>query len=108
MERIVNILNHHPHHLHTYLDAIFQQDPQLGAPYHNRQVTLYAQYDPTQLLHFLKTSLNYNIPEAYTICEKKDLVSEMVYLLGKMGNNRKALMLIIERLGDVSGVFHIY
>lgn len=25
----------------------------------------------------------------------------MVFLLGRMGNNKKALMLIIERLGDV-------
>lgn len=28
----------------------------------------------------------------------------MVYLLGRMGNNKQALMLIIERLGDVKGV----
>lgn len=28
----------------------------------------------------------------------------MVFLLGRMGNNKKALMLIIERLGDVERV----
>jgi len=28
----------------------------------------------------------------------------MVFLLGRMGNNKKALTLIIERLGDVSRV----
>ncbi|KAG6842656.1 hypothetical protein H0H93_003948, partial [Arthromyces matolae] len=38
---------------------------------------------------------------AYNVCQERDLVPEMVYLLGKMGNNKKALMLIIERLGDV-------
>jgi hypothetical protein len=31
-------------------------------------------------------------------------VPEMVFLLGRMGNNKKALTLIIERLGDVSRV----
>jgi hypothetical protein len=33
-----------------------------------------------------------------------DLVTEMVFLLGRMGNNKKALTLIIERLGDVQMV----
>jgi len=32
------------------------------------------------------------------------MVPEMVFLLGKMGNNKRALNLIIERLGDVHRV----
>lgn len=39
--------------------------------------------------------------QAYQICQERDLVLEMVFLLGRMGNNKKALTLIIERLGDV-------
>ncbi len=39
--------------------------------------------------------------QAYKVCSEKDLVPEMVFLLGRMGNNKKALTLIIERLGDV-------
>lgn len=42
--------------------------------------------------------------QAYKLCSEKDLVPEMVYLLGKIGNNKKALNLIIERLDDVKGV----
>ena len=38
---------------------------------------------------------------AYKICQERDLVPEMVFLLGRMGDNKKALTLIIERLGDV-------
>jgi hypothetical protein len=38
------------------------------------------------------------------VCEKKDLVPEMVFILGRMGDNKKALMLIIERLGEVQRV----
>ena len=38
------------------------------------------------------------------MCKTKDLVPEMVFLLGRMGNNKQALTLIIERLGDVGRV----
>jgi hypothetical protein len=38
------------------------------------------------------------------VCKERDLVTEMVFLLGRMGNNRQALTLIIERLGDVNRV----
>lgn len=40
--------------------------------------------------------------QAFRVCKERDYVPEMVFLLGRMGNNKAALMLIIERLGDVS------
>ena len=52
---------------------------------------------PSPYLHCL-------ILQAYNVCKERDLVTEMVFLLGRMGNNKKALTLIIERLGDVSRV----
>lgn len=42
--------------------------------------------------------------QAYNICDSRDLVPEMVFLLGRMGDNKRALNLIIERLGDVQRV----
>lgn len=42
--------------------------------------------------------------QAYRVCNEYNLVPEMVFLLGRMGNNKKALHLIIERLGDVQRV----
>jgi vacuolar protein sorting-associated protein 41 len=42
--------------------------------------------------------------QALAVCRERDLVSEQVFVLGKMGNNRAALTLIIERLGDVNRV----
>jgi hypothetical protein len=47
-----------------------------------------------------------DVAKAYAVCKEADLVLEMVYLLGRMGgdNNRRALTLIIERLGDVNRV----
>jgi hypothetical protein len=44
------------------------------------------------------------IVQAYNICKEQDRVPEMVFLLGRMGNNKQALTLIIERLGDVHRV----
>ena len=42
--------------------------------------------------------------QAYSVCNDRDMVPEMVFLLGRMGNNKQALTLIIERLGDVNRV----
>jgi hypothetical protein len=38
------------------------------------------------------------------VSSERDLVPEMVFLLGRMGDNKRALGLIIERLGDVGRV----
>ncbi|KAJ3268145.1 Vacuolar protein sorting-associated protein 41 [Terramyces sp. JEL0728] len=98
----VKSLEKHPEFLHIYLDALFLKDHLEGSAYHERQVELYAEYDPPRLIDFLRTSSNYSYPKAYQLCEQRDLIPEMMYLLGKMGDNRKALMLIIERVGDVN------
>lgn len=50
---------------------------------------------------FLRASNFYDLERALRICEKHDYVHETVFLLGRMGDNLKALKLIIERLGDV-------
>jgi hypothetical protein len=42
--------------------------------------------------------------KAYRLCRENDMVPEMVYLLGKVGDNKNALKLIIERLDDVKRV----
>lgn len=46
-------------------------------------------------------SLTVNNVQAYKICQERDLVPEMVFLLGRMGSNKEALTMIIERQGDV-------
>lgn len=65
---------------------------------------LYAEFDYPKLLEFLRASHYISLEKAYKICEQRDLVPEMVFILGRMGNNKKALMLIIERLEDVQRV----
>jgi len=87
-----------------YLDALFSRDPHLTFDFSDLQVDLYAEYDPGRLIDLLRASSHYSLEKAYEICKKKDYVPEMVFLLGRMGNNKQALNLIIERLGDVQRV----
>lgn len=42
--------------------------------------------------------------QAYEICVKKDLLKEQVFILGRMGNAKQALSVIINRLGDIEEV----
>ncbi|EIW51779.1 vacuolar protein sorting-associated protein 41 [Trametes versicolor FP-101664 SS1] len=100
--RVVQQLQSRPAYLYLYLDALFHKDPHLTSAYADTQVKLYAEYAPRRLIDFLRASNYYNLEEAYNVCNERDLVPEMVFLLGRMGNNKKALNLIIERLGDVN------
>lgn len=45
-----------------------------------------------------------NICQAYETCVKKDLLKEQVFILGRMGNAKQALAVIINRLGDIEEV----
>jgi hypothetical protein len=45
--------------------------------------------------------------QAYEICIKRDLMREQVFILGRMGNAKKALAVIINKLGDIEEVFYL-
>ncbi|KAJ2656104.1 Vacuolar protein sorting-associated protein 41 [Coemansia sp. RSA 1200] len=98
---VVKQLIRDPEHLHVYLHALLTKDPHLGAPFADLQVELYAEYNAERLLHFLRVSTYYSFDKALEICEERGLVPEMVFILGRMGDNHRALMLIIDRLRDV-------
>lgn len=42
--------------------------------------------------------------QAYNICVKKELIKEQVFILGRMGNSKQALAVIINDLGDIEEV----
>ncbi|TFY77062.1 hypothetical protein EWM64_g6951 [Hericium alpestre] len=100
--RVVQQLQSRPFFLFQYLDALFERDPHLSSSFADMQVKLTAEYAPRRLIDFLRASHYYNLEAAYAICTERDYVSEMVFLLGRMGDNKKALYLIIDRMGDVS------
>lgn len=87
--------------LHEYLHALFEANPDAGRDFHDMQVELYAEYDQKMLLLFLRSSQHYMLEKAYEVCLKKDLLSEQVFILGRMGNAKQALAVIIDKQGDI-------
>ncbi|GAB1318123.1 Vacuolar protein sorting-associated protein 41 [Madurella fahalii] len=65
-------------------------------------VHLFAAYDQSLLMDFLKTSTAYAFEKAAQECEALNYIPELVYLYSKTGQTKRALYLIIDRLGDVS------
>ncbi|KAG9761251.1 WD domain-containing protein, partial [Aureobasidium melanogenum] len=70
--------------------------------YGDLAVTLFAQYNRELLMDFLRSSTSYTYEKASHICEEKHYIPELVYLLSKTGQTKRALFLIIRDLGDVS------
>lgn len=99
--RVIAQLADHRRYQFMYLDALFEVDPSLGTDYGDLHVDLFAEFDRQRLMKFLRASTFYDLEKAYQICQDLNFVPEMVYLLGRMGNNKKALFLIIDRIGDV-------
>ena len=69
---------------------------------HWLQVDLYAEFDPSYLGTFLENSQYYSLEDALSVCQKYGFVKETVFIYQRMGNNKRALELIIEELRDVS------
>ncbi|XP_047319698.1 vacuolar protein sorting-associated protein 41 homolog [Impatiens glandulifera] len=88
--------------LHTYLHSLFEANPHAGRDFHDMQVELYAEYDQKMLVPFLRSSQHYTLEKAYEICLQKGLLREQVFILGRMGNSKKALAVIINNLGDIA------
>ncbi|MGG6499098.1 UNVERIFIED_CONTAM: CLH domain-containing protein, partial [Bacteroidetes bacterium 56_B9] len=65
-------------------------------------IRLFAEYDRDLLLTFLKSSEVYSFDKAAEICEKRHYIPELVHILSKTGQTKRALFLIIGELGDVS------
>ncbi|KAI6043752.1 hypothetical protein EDC04DRAFT_2951962 [Pisolithus marmoratus] len=101
VDRVVQQLRARPFYLFLYLDTLFKKDQNLASDFADVQVKLFAEFATSRLIEYLRASSYYNLEAAYNICKDRDLVPEMVFLLGRMGNNKQALTLIIERIGDV-------
>ncbi|ELU13950.1 hypothetical protein CAPTEDRAFT_174173 [Capitella teleta] len=101
VESVVNQLEAEPKYLHLYLDGLFHKDPHIAQEFHDRQVVLYAEYDRSSLLSFLRSSNYYPLQQALAECERRNFIPEMVFLLGRMGNTKQALHLITNELRDV-------
>lgn len=87
--------------LYLYLHSLFEANPHAGKDFHDMQVELYADYDPKMLLPFLRSSQHYTLEKAQDICVRKGFLKEKAFILGRMGNSKQALAVIINELGDM-------
>uniref|UniRef100_A0A8B9L362 VPS41 subunit of HOPS complex n=1 Tax=Astyanax mexicanus TaxID=7994 RepID=A0A8B9L362_ASTMX len=55
-DRVVEELKDRPELLHVYLHKLFKRDHHKGQKYHEKQISLYAEYDRPNLLPFLRDS----------------------------------------------------
>lgn len=53
------------------------------------------------LIPFLRSSQHYTLEKAYEICVRKGFLKEQAFILGRMGNTKQALAVIINQLGDM-------
>lgn len=83
-----------------YLERLKEVDEMMVADFENEQVSLLALYDRPSLLPYLTSHERYDYAVAIEVCEENALMDELIYLLGKVGDIKKALRLIMEELDD--------
>lgn len=101
VDDVVEKLKNQPKLLMVYLDRVVQKDSELCAAHHDLLVKMYAQYCPSKLLLFLKSSNHYSLEKTLDICQRYKLIPEVVFLLSRMGNTREALHYITEQMSDI-------
>lgn len=90
--------------LYKYMDRLIMDNISAAPDYHHLLVELYADYEPSALMRFLRMSHQYPLDQAYEICKERGMIKEMVYILSRMGNTHEALQLIIKELADIPQV----
>ena len=101
-DKVISRLNDQPRLLCAYLDRLIHRDPTTCASYHNLLFELYSTYDPNKLVPFLRQSNYIQLDKALEVCKKKNLTHAIVFILGRMGNTREALRIIIDKMNDIN------
>ncbi|KAI9801526.1 MAG: Vacuolar protein sorting-associated protein 41 [Piccolia ochrophora] len=87
---------------HGRVDPLVVESKSLVEDFADVVVELFAEYDRPLFMDFLKSSQSYSFDKASDVCEHRHYIPELVYLFSKTGQTKRALKLIIDRLGDVS------
>eukprot|EP00899_Mesostigma_viride_P008015 jgi/Mesvir1/17214/Mv07628-RA.1 len=88
-------------YLYMYLHALFDKAPASCTEFHSLLLELYADFNQPMLLTLLSTSQHYSLDKALEICRARKLANATVFVLGRVGNGREALALIMDELQDV-------
>ncbi|KAI5958800.1 VPS41 [Candida theae] len=107
---IVELFKSHPRLSfinYFYLARLQEIDKLLVKDYGDELIELYSNYSRRNLLPFFVASdendslqNTYDVDKAIEICKQNNFYQELIYLLGKIGENKQALNLVINKLGD--------
>lgn len=84
------------------IDRVVTESKSLVEGFSDTTVEIFAEYDRPLLMDFLKSSHSYTLEKALAISESRNYIPELVYLLSKTGDTKRALFLILDKLRDVS------
>ena len=87
---------------YIYLKELGKMDKLLIKDFEDEMIRMYAKFNRGELKGFLKDHKKYSIDDAIKVCEEYECNEELVFLLSKIGENRKALKLIIDKMEDPS------
>ncbi|KAI5954375.1 VPS41 [Candida jiufengensis] len=90
---------------YLYLNKLKSIDNYLISNFQNEIIRLYCEFNKKLLYDFLISNNNYNVDEAIKLCEINEYYKELIYLLGKIGENKKALDLVISKLNNPEMAF---
>ncbi|AWU73664.1 hypothetical protein CAS74_001468 [Pichia kudriavzevii] len=101
-QRIIKLFkdNQMDHVNYIYLNKLRKVDPLKVKDFEDEIVSLFAKFNKEELFDFLQVHSKYSIENAIRICENNQCYKELVYLLSKVGENKKALILIIDKMND--------
>ncbi|KAI0517776.1 hypothetical protein F5B22DRAFT_602349 [Xylaria bambusicola] len=87
---------------HEYRERPVDETISLIDEYADLAVHIFVLFNRELLMDFLRISTSYTFERAVQECEHVNYIPELVYLYSKTGQMKRALYLIIDRLGDVS------
>lgn len=107
---IVELFKSHPNLSfinYFYLTRLQSIDKLLVRDFGDELIELYSNYSRKDLLPFLMANdendasqSNYNVDRAIEVCQENHFYQELIYLLGKIGENKQALNLVIDKMDD--------
>ncbi|KAI6205472.1 hypothetical protein M3Y94_00795600 [Aphelenchoides besseyi] len=100
-KQVVNQLSKTPRLQMAYLNRLYSRGE--ANEHTDLMIRLYAEYDRSKLMPFLKKCEIYKLGQALEICKRKGYIQEVVYLLGRSGDRLKALDVIMTQLEDIDG-----
>lgn len=87
--------------LQRYLAELHEAEAAAAQPWAALSVDLTARFAPQALMGLLASSTSYPLEQALAAAARAGLVREQVFVLGRMGDARRALGLILDAMGDV-------